>query len=407
MAEATHDNTALLFVGCYTKFDDLAHAPRGTPSDASIYTYSLDKSSGKLKHVRSLSGIHNPAFMRFHPTRAVMYAATESIDSAGDIETLAVDLRTGALTRCGTQSAHGASTCYLTLSPELNCLLFTNYWDGSLGAMAVDVNGALSPVVSLLEPPVPVRAASRKDHLQNRQSESHAHAIVLDPEFGRVAFVPDLGMDLIRQYVFDLSACSLTPAGTLPCAPADSAPHGPRYIEFDKSKKTAYVVNELSSSVSVFRFDAAVAADLIHSGSEEPALQLLQVISTLPSPAPAVFNTCGRIAVDPSGAFVLVSNRGHDSIATFAINRPGGQPTLEQVAVTPTHGATPRHFQFIGDFVVVANQDSDSLTVFHLDKATGALTYTGVSAACPSPSFVCVPPAATSAPVPPSTSLEF
>eukprot|EP00965_Chrysotila_dentata_P140971 4660237-Pleurochrysis_carterae.AAC.1 len=56
MAEATHDNTALLFVGCYTKFDDLAHAPRGTPSDASIYTYSLDKSSGKLKHVRSLSG---------------------------------------------------------------------------------------------------------------------------------------------------------------------------------------------------------------------------------------------------------------------------------------------------------------------------------------------------------------
>lgn len=409
MSNVPRADDKIVYVSCYTTFEDLAHVPRGTPSDASLHTLLLDARTGELKHVDSLAGVHNPAFMRYHPVKHVLYAATECIDRPGDVEAFFVDTDNGKLTRGASQSANGPSTCYLTLSHDKKRLLFTNYWDGSIGAMPVDSRGSPLPVTTMLEAPVPVRAASRKEHLENRQSESHAHAIVLDPQYGRIAFVPDLGMDLVRQYLFDPETGMLTAMGQLPCAPAEGGPHGPRYIEFDPVSDAAYVVNELSSTVSIFSFDKDEAAKLLApNASPSETLQLKQVVSTLPSPRPGVKNTCGRIAVDPSGNFVLVSNRGHDSIAAFAIVRDAypanGCPTLRQIEVTGTGGATPRHFQFAPPYVIAANQDSDSLTVFRLDATTGKLEFTGHSYACNSPNFVCVPP---TLPVPASYSMEF
>jgi len=162
-------------------------------------------------------------------------------------------------------------------------------------------------------------------------------------------------------------------------------------------------VNELSSCVSVFAFDRRLAQDIIEANGEMaeercPAtLRLAGTYSTRASPPPASKNTCGRIAVDPSGRYVLVSNRGDDTITTFRIHRhEGAAPTLEQLSITPTEGATPRHFQFAagGRYVIAANQDSNTITSFSLDAETGALIFTGHSLAINAPNFVCSQPKA-------------
>ena len=118
------------------------------------------------------------------------------------------------------------------------------------------------------------------------------------------------------------------------------------------------------------------------------------MISTLPKGFPGSMNTCGRLAVHSSGRYVLVSNRGHDSITVYEVGLTGESDTsghLSVKSIQHTRGATPRHFQFdsSGQWLIAANQDTDGIAVFQFNLSTGDLRFTGNSYAVPSPNFVC------------------
>lgn len=124
-------------------------------------------------------------------------------------------------------------------------------------------------------------------------------------------------------------------------------------------------------------------------------LTLMQSIRTVPVAFCSTMNTCGRICVHKNGRFVIVSNRGHESIAIFRVKSKGplrGQ--LQIVGYFHTRGETPRHFQFdsSGQYLVVANQDTDSIAVFAFNLSSGEIKYTGHEYRVPSPNFVCCCP---------------
>ena len=121
-------------------------------------------------------------------------------------------------------------------------------------------------------------------------------------------------------------------------------------------------------------------------------LRLVQSISTLPAAFPTNMNTCGRICVHNSGRFVVVSNRGHQSITVYKVRKTGPKKgELVTVGYFHTRGETPRHYQFdnSGQYLLVANQDTDSLAVFSFNISTGEIKYTGNEYRVPSPNFVC------------------
>jgi hypothetical protein len=121
-------------------------------------------------------------------------------------------------------------------------------------------------------------------------------------------------------------------------------------------------------------------------------LRLVQSISTIPSAFPTTMNTCGRICVHKSGRFVVVSNRGHQSITVFRVKSKGSKRgELQVVGIYHTRGETPRHFQFdhSGQYLLVANQDTDSIAVFNFNLSNGELKYSGNEYRVPSPNFVC------------------
>lgn len=158
------------------------------------------------------------------------------------------------------------------------------------------------------------------------------------------------------------------------------------------------MINELSSSVAVFSLDTAkleqIASQtaggepLSPSNAKLQTLTMIQNIDTVPSAFPLELNTCGRICSHPSGRYVIVSNRGHESIAILKVSKKTG--LLSQVGFFHTFGFTPRHFQFdaSGQFLIVANQDSDCINVFKFNLSSGELTFTGNKYHCPSPNFV-------------------
>ncbi|MBM4057297.1 MAG: lactonase family protein, partial [Planctomycetes bacterium] len=95
-----------------------------------------------------------------------------------------------------------------------------------------------------------------------------------------------------------------------------------------------------------------------------------------------------EIAIHPSGKFLYGSNRGHDSIAIYAIDDASGRLTFR--GVEPIRGRTPRNFAIdpSGRWLLAAGQDSHTVTVFGIDRQTGALEFTGQSVPVPAP--VCV-----------------
>jgi len=391
MAVAQCQVTEYVFCCGYNSFGDLAHAPRGTPAETGLTTFKVSSSDGNFEKLNEMKNISNPAFLRYDPDTSYLYACTESILEDGLVVGYKV-MEDAKLIQKSAQSANGTSTCYLTLDKNGedgdNNLLFVNYWDSSLGSIPISNEGNLHPVRGFLKPAV-VNSKDRSDHLKNRQLEPHAHAIVLDPyQNGQIAYVPDLGLDIIKQYRYCSSDGSFKYLSSVPSSNR-KGPHGPRYIEFHPTLKIGYVVNELSSLITVFEYDEAEAQNLIANEHEHgETLRIKQEISTVPE-GYTDYNTCGRVTVHSSGKYVLVSNRGHDSITVYSIDENNG--FLALVGIHSTLGETPRHFQLnsTGEILVVANQDSDNLVSFRFDIGTGNMTATNNIAEVHSPNFVC------------------
>jgi 6-phosphogluconolactonase len=194
---------------------------------------------------------------------------------------------------------------------------------------------------------------------------------LFDPT-GRFALVNDLGLD--RTFVYGLENGTLVP-NEPPFGRARPGA-GPRHAWFHPNGRFLYVINELDSTLAVFAWDP-----------EHGALHEIDHASTLPEGYTGQ-NTTAQVVVHPSGQFVYGSNRGHDSIAIFAIDQSTGKLTPR--GHESTQGHTPRNFNIDpeGRFLFAANQDSDSIVGFHIDGGSGQLAPTGQVVSVGSPTCV-------------------
>ena len=129
----------------------------------------------------------------------------------------------------------------------------------------------------------------------------------------------------------------------------------------------------MGCTVTAFNWDSATGA-----------LAAFQTITTLPADFKGT-STCAEIVVHPNGRFLYASNRGHDSIAVFAIDAGTGR--LTPVEYAPSRGRMPRNFTFdpTGRWIIATNHDSNNAVVFRVDAATGRLTPAGPPVAVPYP----------------------
>ncbi len=348
-----------VFVGTYT----------GGKSQG-IYRFLMDPASGELTGGELAAEAANPSFLAVHPTRRFLYAVNEVGNyggkRSGAVSAFALDPADGKLTFLNREPSGGADPCHLAVDAAGKHVLVANYAGGNAAVLPIAGDGRLGPVGCDVQ---------HKGSSVNRQRQeaAHAHSINLDAA-NRFAVVADLGLDQVRVYRYDAATGTLTPNDPPFIATAPGA--GPRHFAFHPSAPFAYVINELGSTVIALGYDAA-------KGTFKP----LQTISTLPAGFKGE-NGTAEVQVHPSGRFLYGSNRGHDSIAAFAIDPTSG--TLTPIGIYSEGIKTPRNFGIdpTGTFLVVANQDSDSLVVFRIDPQTGALGPTGHKASVPVP--VCV-----------------
>ena len=194
-----------------------------------------------------------------------------------------------------------------------------------------------------------------------RQTAPHAHSINLDAD-NNFAFVADLGLDKILVYRFEKKNGILIPQDNshISVPPAS----GPRHFTFHPSGRFAYANEEMTSQVTSFTYN-----------SKTGKLTIIEHLSTLPKGFKGN-NSTAQILTSPDGKFLYCSNRGHDSLAIYAIDQQTGKLTPK--GHQSTRGKTPRNFQIdpTGNFLIAANQSSNSLVVFRIDRETGLLTQT-------------------------------
>jgi 6-phosphogluconolactonase len=244
--------------------------------------------------------------------------------------------------------------------------LVANYGGGSIACLPIGEDGRLGDATAFVQ---------HKGSSVNpqRQQGPHAHSINLDAA-NRFAFVADLGLDKVLVYRFDQSAGTLEPND--PPAASIAPGSGPRHFAFHPGGRFAYVINEMKSTVTAFAYDA-----------DRGTLQTFQTVSTLPEDSDGRSSTA-EVQVHPSGKFLYGSNRGHDSIAAFAIDAATGR--LTPIGHESTQGKNPRNFGIdpTGAYLLAANQDNDNIVAFRIDAATGKLRPAGQSIHVPMP--VCV-----------------
>jgi 6-phosphogluconolactonase len=354
----------LVFVGTYT----------GGKSQG-IYTCELDTATGALKQLDVTGEVKNPSFLAIHPSKRFLYSVSEVGDysdtGSGAITAFTLDSQGGRLKMLNHQSSTSGGPCHLVVDRAGKNVLVANYGGATAAVLPIGADGKLAPASSTVR-----HAGSSVD--RSRQEAPHPHSINLDPA-GRFAFVADLGLDKVLVYRFDSENGTL--AANDPPSVSVAPGSGPRHFAFHPSGKFAYVINEMKSTVTAFNYDAGRGVLTIL------ATEVPDTVSTLPGGFTSE-NTTAEVQVHPTGNFLYASNRGHDSIAIFAIDPTDG--SLTGLGHEPTGGRTPRNFGIDpdGKFLLAANQDSGTITVFRIDRQTGRLASTGQSIEIPMP--VCV-----------------
>jgi 6-phosphogluconolactonase len=357
----------MLYIGTYT--DD--HRSKG------IYLVRLSPATGAMSVVSLAAETANPSFVALSPDGGTAFAVNEigEVDGqpGGAVTAFSRDRAANSLAQLGTASTKGAAPCYVSTDLTGRFLFVANYSSGNVAMYPILPGGGLGAMAAFIQ-----HHGHGPD--AERQEGPHAHCVIPDPS-NRFVLVADLGIDRIMVYRFDAQSGQLntSTAGQGLLAPGS----GPRHLAFHPSGRVLYVTNELSSTVTAFRYDP-----------ETGSLTELQTVPAVSEPT-AVRNAPADIHLHPSGRFLYMSNRGHNSIAVFAVDPATAK--LSPVQLAPTGGDWPRNFGIdpSGEMLIVANQRSDSLRSFRIDSATGALQSTGMRLSLPAPVCVRFIPAAS------------
>jgi 6-phosphogluconolactonase len=336
-----------LLIGTYTKKQE-----PGDERPEGILAASHDGTS--LTGLTALAKLPDPSWVTATADGRCLYAVAETTRfegwPGGGVAAYARDPAAGTVTLLNTVSSGGAEPAHLALDPSEQFVIVANYGSGSVSVFARETGGRLGTMTGH------VQHQGSSAH-SVRQAGPHPHQICFDPVTGDL-LVPDLGLDAIYGYrLRDDGTLTERRAARITGSPGA----GPRHLAFHPGGQHLFVVNELDSTLVVWRrvgdgFVQTDASSTVPDGFTGP-------------------NQVSAVRVSASGRSVLAANRGHDSIAVFAFDPSAGK--LAPALTALCGGRHPRDFILTpdGTQLLVANQESDTVTLFDFNEEQPSLRF--------------------------------
>ena len=360
--------TVYCIVGCNT----------GSPDKDALKVLECDTETGAAKIVQSVNGCEGTTYYQISKDGKTLYSVVaEKGDNKSHGALVKFDVenhRIGKMTKLAELSCE--TPCHVVLSPDESIMSVAVYWSGIYGVMALDS-------CQLTSAALPNDAVGpRKD----RQQKAFAHQTFYTPD-GKLMGVCDLGCDRVNFYEYKKSGGLEKPVVTLKADPGD----GPRHAIFSNDGKFLFVVNELSSTVTSYAV-AKGTPNLVGASFQdargrlgEPSLPFKRIgkWSMLPEGCTLkeTETKAAAIKLTADGKILMASNRGHDSIAFFAVNDDG---TLMLKNVSKLTGKFPRDFELMpGEkFMVVGHKMSNEIQVYAFNREKCELKAVGEPIPC-------------------------
>lgn len=310
-------------------------------AEPGIKLWQFNPEDGRLQEKAGAAGVERPSYLAFHPAGEIFVACSEA--ASGQLVSFRFGLVAETIAEISRQPSNGDHPAHAIIDETGMWLLAVNYSSGNVNVFPLDESGVIGALTDSVE-----HEGSGPN--RQRQDAAHPHSVSQIP--GTPLFlVPDLGLDKVQVYALDRQTGQLESRQAIAAEPGS----GPRHVAFHPDLNIFYVLEELSSSLTVYG---------ITDGAH---VEQLQSISLLPKGWQGE-NTSAEVAVSGNGKFLYASNRGHDSIAAFSIAEDG---TLEALGFAETGGKGPRHFTICpGDgWIIAANENSGTLTVLKIGDA--------------------------------------
>lgn len=315
-----------ILLGTYTK-----------QTSEGIYQVELDSTKKRLQNLQLVAQVANPTYLAVSQQN-VLYAVDRYRDQGGV-----------SVTQLGNKPQvlqhlvqPGTPPAYVTVDEEHQIVFDANYHEGTVHAYQIEANGTLHLVHTF---------TNQGSGPRPEQTEAHPHYVDRTPDKHLV--VCDLGCDEV--FILDYEPAN----GFKIVSKYETAPgFGPRHIVFNRTGNRAYLVGELASEVEVLKY-------------QNGQFQHLQTLKTIPTDWDQ-HNGAAAIRITKDNRFIYVSNRGHDSIAVFAVKDDG---TLELIQNCAIAGSFPRDFALNSDerFLVCGNQTTNNLSLFERNSENGKL----------------------------------
>lgn len=343
-ADAPKSGKYHVFIGTYT----------GKEKDSSkgIYRCELDAATGKLSAPELAAEAGSPSFLHVAPDGKTLYAVGEAAGrDGGGVYSWDLDTATGGLRGQVSLTSKGAGPCHISTDAKNQFAVVANYGGGSTTLFKLKPDGRLDARTGFLQHEGKVFDAKR-------QGGPHAHCGFFDAAGGLV-FVPDLGLDKVMIHKLNRETGAVAPYDPAFVRLPDRS--GPRHIAIAPDNTVAFVNGEIDLTVNVIKMDVP--------GNK---FEVVQSLSTLPAgEKPTDRMSTAEVRIHPTGRFVYVSNRGHNTIAAFGYDAKAMK--LTPVGHVRGDIKTPRNFNLTpcGKWMLVCSQDGAKVGVYAVDEQSG------------------------------------
>jgi 6-phosphogluconolactonase len=313
-----------------------------TKGSEGIYAIIFNPKDTSLSDAKLIYQVANPTYLTISEDGKHIYTVSET--HGGSALALTWDEHKETLVKKAEHTTRGAHPCYISLDRKEEFISVANFSGGSviLFDTAVIETGFKQH-----------EGGFENSRLQNKP---HAHCSLWSPD-NRFLLTVDLGLDAIIAYPFEKGKLG---EGIVALQLPEG--NGIRHLVFNQKGYRAYLAAELSSTVYALEYD-----------KEKGRFSVINTLSTLPTRFTEK-NTVADIHLSKDGRFVYVSNRGHNSIASYKVKKNGA---VEALDIVKCQGEHPRNFVVSPDgrFLLVANRDTNNITIFSIDQKMGTLTY--------------------------------
>ncbi len=346
-SEAIPEHGFTIMAGSYTE-----------PGDTALRLLHFDPADSSLTVIDGTTEVPNASYMAQATRSGMIYVVSEGDSMHSRITALRPAGKHSMPSIACTLPVGSAAPCYVSVSPDERYVVTADYNGGTATIFGISSTGMLTPVKQRLR-------FTGSGPVAGRQDTPHPHCATFTPD-GRFLLVNDLCTDRINMFPVaqeDSDSLVITDQATQVQLPAGA---GPRHIVFNAKGNIAYLINEISDTVTVLDYNKKTLIPRQHLAADT-----------------ALAHGAGDIQLSPDLRNLYASLRlKHEGIATFDVNTRTGE--IRYKGHTPT-AAHPRNFLITPDglFLLVACKNDGIVQVFSRNPASGALTDTGHSLKIP------------------------